>query len=103
MDDEEEMDEDHDDSMEVETVAKDFQGITLEEATKNLLPEEEILLRSCIDEISSVVGDSVSDSIIIQQVLNFKFNTEKALDSILKGAIKSIEIHKGKLYIQILL
>jgi len=71
----------------VEQARKKLGSISLETAVADLVPEEEILLKSCMDAIHDVVGDSIPDSTIIAQILRFKFNTEKALDAILTGSL----------------
>lgn len=57
----------------------------VEEAVADLVPEEEILLKSCLDEIRDVVGDSFPDNLIVSHILHCKFNRERALDDILNG------------------
>ena len=74
-------------SKNVERTRKRLESMTLESAVADLVPEEEVLLKSCIDEIHDVVGDSVPDSVIISQILRFKFNMERALDAVLTGSI----------------
>ncbi|XP_024946830.1 HBS1-like protein isoform X2 [Cephus cinctus] len=41
-------------------------------------------LSSCIEAIRNVIGDTVSDSTLIEKILQSNFNTEAALDAILK-------------------
>lgn len=57
----------------------------VEEAIADLVPEEEILLKSCVDEIHDVVGDAYPHNTIVSHILHAKFNRERALDSLLNG------------------
>lgn len=57
----------------------------VDEAVADLVPEEEILLKSCVDEIHDVVGDTFPHKVIICHILHAKFNREKALDTLLSG------------------
>lgn len=52
----------------------------------NLQEEDEAKLMSCLDELRNVLGDTVSDNILIQTVLDHNFDFNKALDMILKKA-----------------
>ncbi|XP_049887433.1 protein HBS1 [Pectinophora gossypiella] len=45
--------------------------------------KDEAKLMSCLDELRNVLGDMVSDNILIQAVLDNKFDIDKALDEIL--------------------
>jgi hypothetical protein len=83
----EEPEEDGADPKVIERTRKRLESITLESAVADLVPEEEVLLKSCLEEIHDVVGDSVPDSVIISQILRFKFNMEKALDAVLTGGV----------------
>uniref|UniRef100_A0A6B2E882 Putative elongation factor 1 alpha n=1 Tax=Phlebotomus kandelakii TaxID=1109342 RepID=A0A6B2E882_9DIPT len=48
------------------------------------LPEEEMArLKSCMDEIRSIVGDSVTERRLVETIMNFHYDMEKSLDSIL--------------------
>ncbi|XP_044731419.1 HBS1-like protein isoform X2 [Chrysoperla carnea] len=40
-------------------------------------------LESCVESIKKVVGDSVSHKTLVDTIINYNFNTEKALDSLL--------------------
>jgi len=73
----------------LDSTSERLQSLTLESAAANLLPEEEILLKSCLEEIQNVMGDSMPDAVIISQILRAKFNMEKALDACLRGATES--------------
>lgn len=76
-------------SKEVERTRQRLDSLTIDsavqEAVADLVPEEEILLKSCLDEIHDVVGESFPDNVIISHILHAKFNREKALDSLLRG------------------
>lgn len=45
---------------------------------------DEAKLQSCLDEVHSVVGDSVAENIIIETIVNCHFDLAKSLDTILK-------------------
>jgi elongation factor 1 alpha-like protein len=51
----------------------------------------EARLRSCLEEIHSVIGDSVPEQILIDTVLQNEFNLEKALDSVLSNAASATD------------
>ncbi|XP_045529905.1 protein HBS1 [Pieris brassicae] len=51
----------------------------------NLTEEDETKLMSCLDELRNVLGDTVSDTILIQAVIKHKFDYNKALDEILNN------------------
>lgn len=51
----------------------------------NLNEDEEARLMSCLDELRNVLGDSMSDNILIQSVLTHNFDFNKALDDILNN------------------
>lgn len=51
----------------------------------NLSEDEEARLMSCLDELRNVLGDSVPDNVLIQSVINHKFDFNKALDEILNN------------------
>ncbi|XP_070556539.1 uncharacterized protein [Ptychodera flava] len=48
-----------------------------------LNPIDEAKLQSCLEEIRNIVGETVPEHIIIDSVLHFNFNYERALDAIL--------------------
>ncbi|XP_059621376.1 protein HBS1 [Phlebotomus argentipes] len=51
------------------------------------LPEEELArLLSCMDEIRSIVGDSVSEKRLVETIMHFQYDMTRALDSILNPA-----------------
>lgn len=52
----------------------------------NLQEEDEVKLLSCLDELRNVLGDTISDNILIQTVLDHNFDFNKALDKILNKA-----------------
>lgn len=79
----------------MEETRQQLDAISLQNAVASLTAEEEVLLKSCLEAINDVIGDSIPDSIIISQILRFRFNTEKALDSLLKGSIPETEV-EGK-------
>lgn len=57
-----------------------------------LSEDDEARLMSCLDELRNVLGDTVSDTILIQSVLDNKFDFSKALDEILnKDKVKEPE------------
>ena len=47
---------------------------------------DEVRLRSCLEEIRSVIGDSIPEHILIDSVLKNEFNFSKALDDVLNSA-----------------
>jgi elongation factor 1 alpha-like protein len=47
---------------------------------------DEVRLRSCLEEIRSVIGDSIPEQILIDSVLKNEFNFSRALDDILNSA-----------------
>ncbi|GLH00934.1 Elongation factor 1-alpha [Gryllus bimaculatus] len=53
---------------------------------------EEAKLRSCLEEIRNVIGDSISEKILVETVLKCDFNVNKSLDTILSNATSSNEI-----------
>lgn len=61
----------------------------------NLQEEDEVKLKSCLDELRNVLGDTVSDNVLIQTVLDHNFDFNKALDKILNKA-ESKEPEKPK-------
>ncbi|CAG7821931.1 unnamed protein product [Allacma fusca] len=65
-------------------------SLTIDTALADLVPEEEILLKSCLEEIHNVVGDSIPEPVIVLSIIRSKFNTEKALDECLKGVTTSV-------------
>ncbi|KAJ8734982.1 hypothetical protein PYW08_014232 [Mythimna loreyi] len=54
----------------------DFRSLNLDE-------EDEAKLMSCLDELRNVIGETVSENILIQTVIKHKFDFTKALDDIL--------------------
>lgn len=51
----------------------------------NLGEDDEAKLMSCLDELRNVLGDTISENLLIQSVLNHKFDFTKALDEILNN------------------
>ncbi|CAK1548642.1 unnamed protein product [Leptosia nina] len=51
----------------------------------NLSEDDETKLMSCLDELRNVLGDTLSDSILVHEVLKHKFDYSKALDGILNN------------------
>lgn len=49
----------------------------------NLDEDEEAKLMSCLEELRNILGDTTPENIMIQSVLNHKFDFNKALDEIL--------------------
>jgi len=47
---------------------------------------DEARLRSCLDEIHSVIGDSIPENIVVETVLENKFDLAQALDALLKSS-----------------
>lgn len=47
---------------------------------------DEVRLRSCLEEIRNVIGDSIPEHILIDSVLKNNFNFSKALDDVLNSA-----------------
>lgn len=54
----------------------DFRSLNLDE-------DDEAKLMSCLDELRNVIGDTISDNILIQTVIKHKFDFNKSLDDIL--------------------
>lgn len=52
---------------------------------------DEARLRSCLEEICNVIGDSVPEQILIDAVLQNEFNLNKALDAVLSNAASAAE------------
>ncbi|XP_072935671.1 protein HBS1 [Epargyreus clarus] len=50
-----------------------------------LTEDDEAKLMSCLDELRNVLGDSISDNILIQSVLNHNFDFNKSLDEVLNN------------------
>lgn len=55
----------------------------------NLTEEDEAKLMSCLDELRNVLGDTVSENVLIKSVLIHKFDFNKALDDILNSKSKN--------------
>jgi len=70
----------------VERTRRRLDSLTLESAITKLVPEEGMLLKSCLDEILDIVGDSIPESVIVANIMKSNFNVEKALDRCLKGS-----------------
>ncbi|XP_038209149.1 HBS1-like protein [Zerene cesonia] len=51
----------------------------------NLSEEDEAKLMSCLDELRNILGDTLSDNILIQAVLKHRFDYTRALDEILNN------------------
>lgn len=60
----------------------------------NLDEEDEAKLMSCLDELRNVIGDTVSDNILIQTVIKHNFDFSKSLDDILNRKSRVPEIPK---------
>ncbi|XP_069701676.1 uro-adherence factor A isoform X1 [Periplaneta americana] len=56
-----------------------------------LSEEDDARLRSCLDEIRNVIGDSVPEHILIDTVLKNDFNFNKALDAVLSNAANTVD------------
>ncbi|XP_019616979.1 PREDICTED: HBS1-like protein, partial [Branchiostoma belcheri] len=54
-----------------------------------LSDQNEARLRSCLEEIHSVIGDSVPQHILVDTVMKCDFDLEKALDAVL-----SLQVHQ---------
>ncbi|PNF33077.1 HBS1-like protein [Cryptotermes secundus] len=52
---------------------------------------DEARLRSCLEEIHNVIGDSVPEQILVDTVLQNEFNLEKVLDAVLSNAPSAAE------------
>ncbi|PSN40533.1 hypothetical protein C0J52_12254 [Blattella germanica] len=48
--------------------------------------EDEARMRSCLDEIRNVIGDSIPEQILVDAVLKNDFNFNKALDAVLSSS-----------------
>ena len=53
--------------------------------TPGLNEEDEARLRSCLDEIRNVIGDTVPEHILIDTVIKNEFNFNKSLDAVLSN------------------
>ncbi|CAG4921579.1 unnamed protein product [Colias eurytheme] len=51
----------------------------------NLTEDDEAKLMSCLDELRNILGDTLSENILIQTVLKHRFDYSKALDEILNN------------------
>ena len=76
-------------------VRERLDSLTIDAAVADLLPDEETLLKTCLEEIHNIVGDNIPDSVIIASILRCKFNVEKALDECLNRQAEPIP--KGKI------
>lgn len=54
----------------------------------NLNEDDEAKLMSCLDELRNVLGDTISENLLVQSVLTHKFDFNKALDEILNNKSK---------------
>lgn len=86
----------HDDiqeEAEEESSASSLPAQTRRESTDlrslNLTEEDEAKLMSCLDELRNVLGDTVSENVLIKSVLIHKFDFNKALDDILNSKSKN--------------
>lgn len=61
----------------------------------SLSEEDEAKLMSCLDELRNVIGDTVSENILIQTVLKHNFNCDKSLDDILNSNNKTDVVIKS--------
>jgi hypothetical protein len=52
---------------------------------------DEARLRSCLEEIHNVIGDSVPEQILVDTILQNEFNLDKALDAVLSNAASAAE------------
>lgn len=55
----------------------------------NLNETDQVLLESCMDEIRSVVGETVSEKHLVETIMKHKFDCSKALDEILNSTSTS--------------
>lgn len=65
----------------------DFRGLNLDE-------DDEAKLMSCLDELRNVIGDTISDNILIQTVIKHKFDFDQSLDDILNRNSKESVLPK---------
>ncbi|KOB64998.1 Eukaryotic peptide chain release factor GTP-binding subunit [Operophtera brumata] len=63
-------------------------GESIDLRSLDLSEEDEAKLMSCLDELRNVLGDTVSESVLIKSVLHHKFDFNKALDDILNSKSK---------------
>lgn len=49
---------------------------------------DEARLRSCLDEIHSVIGDSISENIVVETILQKNFDLALSLDALLTSSQK---------------
>jgi elongation factor 1 alpha-like protein len=66
------------------------QDISVGDSEKQKWPDlselDEVRLRSCLEEIRSVIGDAVPEQILIDSVMKNEFDFNKALDDVLSSA-----------------
>jgi elongation factor 1 alpha-like protein len=53
---------------------------------RDLRELDEVRLRSCLEEIRGVIGDSIPEQILIDSVLKNEFDFNKSLDDVLNSA-----------------
>lgn len=74
-----------DPSLEEEEEEPEEEEVEEENAHPPLSDLEEAQLRSCLDKIRDIVGDSVQDSVLVSTILNNAFDVDKSLDQILSS------------------
>ncbi|KAF6019147.1 hypothetical protein EB796_022564 [Bugula neritina] len=45
--------------------------------------EDEVKLRSCLDEVQNIIGDTIPEMIVKRTIINNKFDLERSLDTLL--------------------
>ena len=78
----EEPEEDYGD-IDFQKTRQRLDSLTIETAIAALSPEEDARLKSCLEEIHNIVGDSIPESVIMSNIIRSKFDVAKALDGCL--------------------
>ena len=67
--------------------------------------EETAQLLSCMDEIRNIVGDTISEKLLVETIIKNKYDYSKSLDDILTtstsagaSTVKKCPVEKGKLF-----
>jgi hypothetical protein len=70
----------------VRSSKQDMSGDREKQKQHDLCELDEVRLRSCLEEIRNVIGDSIPEHVLIDSVLKNEFNFSKALDDVLNSA-----------------
>lgn len=85
-------------SVEEEPEEQEDSPPTVETSPRPVLSElEEAQLRSCLDKIRDIVGDSVPDTVVVDTVIQNQFDVDRSLDQILNsGSSGSLPVDAPK-------